>query len=350
MRRRSFARAAVVAALAAGSLTVQPARAAAPGDLHSVSLPFLWSRSELLDVAADGTGAWIAGFQGAYCVPWIDHCGLYSSGNPVVRRWTGSGWKEYPIQGWSGQGQIGAVSTSANETWIAGGTIADSDYYDYLARFDGTAFQKIAMPSSNTLNMLSTGPAGTWVAQIPSVGSGDPRLFHRTGSTWTPAAIPADMSVNDLQARTATDVWVVGWRQATGGNAPAAAHFDGTTWSSVEAPVVNDEFLKVLPLAANDVWALSHKSLAHWNGTSWTLTPLPEAVDRGPDLARDGTGSLWVSRGHYPVEGTLLRYTNGSWQEVAVPEGTQITDVATSASTVWGVGRKGDQSSAVNNS
>jgi len=349
MRRRSFARAAVVGALAAGSLTAQPAHAA-PGDMHSASLPFLWSRSELLDVASDGTGAWVAGYQGAYCVVWVDHCGLYSSGNPVVRRWTGSTWKEHPIQGWSGQGQIGAVATGSGETWIAGGTIADADYYDYLARFDGSAFQKVDKPSGESLKMLSTGPAGTWVAQIAAPN--EPELFHRTGSTWTPAAIPDELNVADLQARTATDVWAVGRRQATDGSAPAAAHFDGTTWSKVQAPDVSDEFLRVLPVAANDVWAITRKSLAHWNGTSWTLTPLPDPVDRGADLARDGSGNLWVARGHYPVKGTLLRYTNGSWQEVAVPAGTLITDVATtpSTSTVWGVGRKDDNAVAVNNS
>jgi hypothetical protein len=347
MRRRSFARAAVVAALAAGSLTAQPAHAA-PGDIHSVSLPFLWSRSELLDVAADGTGAWIAGLQGSYCVVWGDHCGLYSSGNPVVRRWTGTAWKEYPIQGWSGQGQIGAVATGAGETWIAGGTIADSDYYDYLARFDGTAFQKVDKPTNETLNMISTGPAGTWVAQIT-----EPRLFHRTGSTWTPAAIPTGMAVNDLQARTATDVWVVGWQRPDDGNSvPVAAHFDGTSWSKVPSPDVEDEFVKVLPVGANDVWAITRKSLAHWNGTAWTLNPLPDQVDRGADLARDASGNLWVARGHYPVNGTLLRYGNGSWQEVAVPSGTLVTDVAIApgSSTVWGAGRKGDNAAAVNNS
>ncbi|MBO2450440.1 hypothetical protein J4573_25280 [Actinomadura barringtoniae] len=351
MSRRSCTRAAAVAALAI-AVTAQPAQAAAPGDLHSAPLPFLWSRSELLDVAADGSSAWVAGYQGAYCVPWVDHCGLYSSGNPVVRRWTGSAWKEYPLQGWSGQGQIGAVVTAPGETWIAGGTIGDSDYYDYLARFDGTAFQKIEKPSANTLDMLSTGPAGTWVAQIPPVGSSDPQLFRRTGSTWTPAALPADLRVNDVQARTATDVWTVGWNStSTGGKTLAAAHFDGTTWTRVATPATDDEFVKVLPVAANDVYALTWNNLAHWNGTTWTLTPLPQSVDRGADLVRDASGDLWISKGHYPVVGNLLRYSNNTWHDISVP-GTLITDVvvAPGTSTIWGVGRKDDNAAAVTNS
>jgi hypothetical protein len=342
----------VSAAVAGAALLALPVTAhAAETSVHTVSLPFFWPRAELDDVAPDGSGGvWIAGGQGAYCVPWIDYCALYSAGNPVVRRWTGSSWREYPINGWTGNGVIARVVSGAGQTWI-GGNAYDSGFIDQLFVFDGSSFQKVDKPSATAVGMLSTGPAGTWVTQAAHPDSDQPRLLRRDGSGWRGFDVPDRRTIiNDVQGVSATDVWAVGQRPGEDGTGrrPAVARFDGTSWTWAAAPDATSDsngVTRVLPVGPDDVWATVGSGLAHWDGTAWTSVAGP---GRGiADLTVDGTGTLWAAT-PYSDGGQLYRYAGGSWQAVAVPSGTQLYDItATGTSTIWGVGRANDVPVAV---
>ncbi|TDC60708.1 hypothetical protein E1200_30020 [Actinomadura sp. GC306] len=347
--KRSFAGA--VAAAVTAVLLSTPATAHADGETFtSVPLPFFWPKAELQEVAADDAGGvWVGGAQGAYCVMWGTTCGLFSNGNPVLRRWNGSSWAEYPLRGWTGEGQIRAVTSSGGETWIGGGTLGQSGSSNYLARFDGTAFQKVERPTEANLDVISTGPAGTWVAHR-AIGDGPQfKLHKRTGSTWTGYDI-ALRSISDLQALTATDAWAVGSRYPDSGPgiAPAIAHFDGTAWTAVTPPPiaagVASSFLKVAPVGPNDVWALSREHLTHWNGTEWTVIPLPSAIPSARDLAVDGNGHPWVTADYgAPVP---YRYSGGTWHPATIPAGKAMRAITPmpGTSTIWGVANREDRS------
>ncbi|MFB4308983.1 hypothetical protein [Actinomadura sp. GTD37] len=341
-------RALACAVAVTAALLSAPATAHADGDAFtSVPLPFLWPRAELQDVAADDSGGvWIGGAQGAYCVMWFDTCGLFSNGSPVVRRWNGSAWTEYSLKGWTGQGQIRSITSSGGETWVGGGTFGPSGSSDYLARFDGTAFQKVDKPTGVDLDVISTGPAGTWVSQI-AVGDGSPfRLHKRTGSTWTGYDLPL-RSASDLQALTATDAWAVGSRYGDSGEgtAPAIAHYDGSAWTSVTPPPtpadVDDSFVKVAPVGADDVWALTRKYLTHWNGADWTVVPLPDGLTSAGDLAVDGNGAPWVASSQDGAP-SPYRYSGGTWHPAALPAGLAMHDITAmpGTSAIWGVAHK----------
>ncbi len=343
----------LAAAVGAALLALPVTAHAAEGDVHSVSLPFFWPRAELDDVAPDGAGGvWIGGGQGAYCVAWIDYCALYSAGNPVVRRWTGTSWKEYPINGWTGNGLIARVVSGGGQTWIGGGAY-DSGYLDRLFVFDGSAFKKVDKPSTSAVSMLSTGPGGTWVAQAAYPDGTQPRLLKREGSTWTGRDLPDIRTiVNDVQGTSASDVWAVGSRPSESGSGPwrpVVAHFDGTSWTMAPTPALPSDVTsigQVLPLGPDDVWAVAGYHLAHWDGDDWTVSPAPGPVT---DLAADGSGTLWAAT-PYGEEARLYRLSGGAWQAVAVPAGTRLTDItATGSSTIWGVGRANDAPVAVSN-
>lgn len=336
---------AVVAAL----LTVPSVSHAEEGDtLRSVRLPFLWPQAWLRDVVADDAGgAWVTGAQGTYCVPFVNQCVLQSWGNPVVRRWTGTSWRGYPIQGWTGQGEIDKISSGGGETWIGGGKSFESSHSEFLARFDGSRFQKVDKPSNRRIDMISTGPAGTWVDQEEDGNDQAPRLQKRTGSTWTGVTLPGGMMfARDLQARTATDAWAVGGRPDGSDILPAIAHYDGTSWTSVPPPPIPAErynpFLKVAPVGADDVWAITRKHLAHWDGAEWTVVPLPESLEQAFALAVDGSGTVWVAPG-VSSPSVPHRYSGGTWHAIAMPAGTKMVDIAVvpGATTLWGVARKG---------
>ncbi|WP_346042968.1 hypothetical protein [Actinomadura chokoriensis] len=346
MKRIMVAVVGMTAALVAVPGTAQ----AAVTDFHSVSLPFLWPDAGLNEVTPDGTGGvWAGGSQGAYCIPLFDHCEPYN-GNPVVRRYTGSSWKEYPLRGWSGDGGIGTISTYGAETWIsARRTWGDTP--GYLGRFDGSAFQRVAGVHSEG-DRVSTGPAGTWLYNGP--GS----VHRRNGSAWTPVPIPEEMrSVNDVQARTATDAWLVGDRYTDAGNhsLPALAHFDGTSWTSVTPPElpagVNDWITKVVPVAADDVWVIMNGYLAHWSGGAWTVVPAPENAGILYDLAVDASGTPWVA-GSPGGDPNLYRYSGGAWELATLPTGTRVNGITVlpGTSTVWGVGFNSGNAAAVTNS
>jgi hypothetical protein len=338
--RHAIAAAATAAVAALASLPA-PALAAGP-ELRQVSLPFLWPTARLYDVTADGSGGvWIGGVQGKYCLRVGDLCPVYNDGNPVVRRRVGSSWKEYPLNGWTGQGEITRIASGAGETWIAGTR-------SYMARFDGSAFQKVAGPTA-AASLIATGPAGTFAEGWDS--DSVERLFKRTGDTWTPVTVPGVDSVADLQALTATDAWAVGYKNGLQ-QVPAAAHFDGTSWKNVPLPAVteNDWFRKVVPVAANDVWAITAKRLAHWNGAAWTYIATPAGYPDLSDLTVDASGTPWIApEATAPPEKPPYRYSGGTWEPVTIPAGTAVYDLAAVPGGIWGVGRQGEDTPAALN-
>ncbi|MBO2463893.1 hypothetical protein [Actinomadura violacea] len=341
------ATATVVLSLPVPALAAAPAAAPA---LRSVSLPFLWPWAQLFEVTADGAGGvWIGGAQGKYCLRWGDLCPVYSDGNPVVRRRVGSSWKEYPINGWTGQGGIGRIASGAGETWIGGGSSTREASSSYVARFDGAAFQKVAIPT-DSVSMLATGPMGTFISGW-DLNAGD-RLFKRTGDNWTVVQVPGVDYVADVQALSATDGWAVGHRDGLQ-QVPAVAHFDGAAWKSVPLPAGADgeRFLKVVPVAADDVWAITRKHLAHWNGSAWTFIAAPADYPDLADLTVDASGAPWVA----PVEAAPpakppYRYGGGKWETATVPDGAAVLDLAAVPGGIWGVGTQGQDPAAFNGS
>ncbi|MFG1999127.1 hypothetical protein ACGFNU_08265 [Spirillospora sp. NPDC048911] len=346
----ALARAAAIGCAALSALTVsafaQPASAAGPW--HTVPLPFFWPNAHLADVEAEAADkVWVAGGQGSFCIQWfpMTPCAASSDGNPVVRRWNGSGWTEYPVNGWSGQGRMQRVAAGGGEVWARGYSFTTGQY---LAKFDGSAFVPAAPPGSGELGLLRAGAAGTWASTTSAAVD---HLFRRTGTGWTPSEVPASLKyIGDLQARTADDVWAVGQTypdHATYGveDVPAIAHWNGTSWTSVPAPTqepaATERVLKVAPAGPDDVWAITFKSLIHWNGGSWTVIPVPETTAELKNVVVDGAGTPWVVMSNTAdgLRYRLYRYT-GAWEQVPVPSTTSVSDIdaVPGAGTVWGVG------------
>ncbi|TDB94935.1 hypothetical protein [Actinomadura sp. 7K534] len=324
------------------------ARAAATG-WGPVALPFLWPEAGLGEVAPDGAGGvWVGGHQGAYCVPdFIGNCIAQSRGNPVVRRWTGTSWAEYPITGWTGEGSINRIAVAADETWIAGIAIGPSP--DFVARFDGTAFGKVDLPAALQLEAVGTGQAGAWIAGYTDEPQRVHRLYRRTGSAWTAVDLPDGMRrIDDLRAaRDGTGMWAIG----NGTSAVlAAARFDGTSWTSLPTPPGLGGFGRVVPVAEDDVWATTGTVAVHWDGAAWTAVPFPDDYPRGilEDIAVDASGTVWVTDG-----GDILhRYRDGEWTSVKLgPYGTMLQAVTEvpGTNTVWTVGADGRNALAFKN-
>ncbi len=210
-----------------------------------------------------------------------------------------------------------------------------------------------------------------------------PLTFSHTAaaSGWAVIASPnvKDSSSNELQDVTcvsASDCWVVGSFQTS--SSPLRTlieHWDGASWSIVPSPNVvatgNNQHNRLVDVACSsstDCWAVGtyrdqetdRTLILRWNGTSWSITPSPNASSKGNGLASvtcSSANDCWAVGGYDPdvaalngASATLIQRWNGSaWSIVpspneagsnaAAPAANGLSDVTcTSASDCWAVG------------
>ena len=195
--------------------------------------------------------------------------------------------------------------------------------------------------------------------------------------------LATNSTLTAVTAITPSDVWAVG----SGYNDPLReqaliAHFDGTAWSLVPAPVLDptttaaDRLLAVSGVSTNDVWAVglygvytgpTQPLIEHWNGVEWTVVPsplvglphpgggggiAPAGGAQGAELsgvaAISGT-DVWAV-GHYrdpvsmQIQSLIERWNGHKWSLVdsPAPAGSELAGVAAFAENdVWAVGNDG---------
>ncbi|GAB3279452.1 hypothetical protein GCM10027589_06050 [Actinocorallia lasiicapitis] len=321
--KRLFAKVAVAGAGTVALLfPATPAQAA--GEWHEVALPPLWPTNFINElVAAAPDSVWIGGGQGKFCIPgWTPYsCALSSPGNPVARRWNGTQWLEYPLRDLPAKaGPIDDVGASGSEVWVHSHVLSP----EYLARFDGAAFQKMPLPEAGTVS-LSVNPAGVWLK-----GSG--RQYRWNGSGWTVTPMPAGIRgiSGDVRSVSATEAWGLG--VASEGVGYALLRWDGGSWSkAVDLPlnaweVYSDQLAVTGP---GEAWVLNAGTpsgtarVFQWkNGALTDRSPsTPTRLNR---LRADGQGTVFAS-GYVSLspetQGTL-RFTGTGWvAEPPLPDG-----------------------------
>ncbi|MFI6520647.1 hypothetical protein ACIBF1_34195 [Spirillospora sp. NPDC050679] len=296
-----------LAALAALGLvlgTAPAAHADAPRPWHDVKLPFLWPSAELHTLAAGGPdNVWIGGLQGKYCVPngRPFECLVRSDGNPVVRRWNGEKWVEYPLNGLAdGTGAVHDIAVAKGEVWIAAGG-------GYVGRFNGSSFQKVPSPEGAGVLGFYGSAAGLWA----SLGWG--KLYRWNGSAWTKEVFPGgDGAVPPLEGRGPSEAWTL-WKNGEGDS--GLMRWDGATWRKVTELPVGGEFNSAYDFTVSG------------NGDVYSI-----------DAAPGGQGK----------PNAVHRYRAGAWSQVAVPAGYQVRDLVTDGKGVtWGYGSGPDGNGAL---
>ncbi len=195
--------------------------------------------------------------------------------------------------------------------------------------------------------------------------------------------LATNSTLTAVTAITPSDVWAVG----SGYNDPLRqqaliAHFDGTAWSLVPAPVLDptttaaDRLLAVSGVSANDVWAVgmygvytgpTQPLIEHWNGAGWAVVPgplvgLPQPgggggiIPAGGALGAELSGVAAISSkdvwavGHYrdpaslQIQPLIERWNGHKWSIVdsPAPAGSDLAGVAAyHENDVWAVGNDG---------
>jgi len=167
--------------------------------------------------------------------------------------------------------------------------------------------------------------------------------------------------LEDADALTPNDVWVVGTHASGSAGSPWAEHWDGESWQPTPVVVPKASGMTALygvkAFAPDDVWAVGTFTgddplVEHWDGTSWTEVRTPAI--RGTErilTAIDGTGpdDLWIvgeRRDGGREHGSILHRAGDGWQvvppppEAAVLHGVTIVDGAPVVAG-WSIGADG---------
>jgi hypothetical protein len=221
-------------------------------------------------------------------------------------------------------------------------------------------------PSSTQGNVLSGTTAisandvwavGAWTYSAPY----DQTLAeHWDGTAWTtvptPNPSPGLNALFAVAAVSSSDVWAVGSTAARNtGDTTIAEHWNGSTWSAVPTPNATgagSDLFAVTAIASNNVWAVgqfialstNNTLVEHWDGSSWTIVPSPNAGTSNNQLfgvSAFGAGDVWAVGYYRPSAGaarqSLAEHWNGtSW--TVVPSFSQAGNTQMNAVTALAPG------------
>ena len=121
-----------------------------------------------------------------------------------------------------------------------------------------------------------------------------PLIEHWDGTAWT--SVPSDArggstaNLAGVDGTSSSDSWAVGWHVARGTQTIAAfaEHWDGRSWtmSDIPAPGYASSLTGVSAISADDVWAVGSWArskqpqrtlplIEHWDGSSWSIVDAP---------------------------------------------------------------------------
>ena len=213
----------------------------------------------------------------------------------------------------------------------------------------------IALGASALLASAGVGTLTATLIATPAAAS---------AGTWSELAVPDPAVqfsyVTAVDALSDTDAWAVGYVQPpnVGPFLPIIDHFNGTTWSSVDAPQLGDGTILngVSVSQANDAWAVGYffthpasngyhiqtnPAVLHWNGSTWAQTAMPDAAVVAGVSSVSPTNAWAVDSG-----GGVKHWDGTAWSDVATPSpnpsgvgpGSLTAISARTASDVWAVG------------
>ena len=110
-------------------------------------------------------------------------------------------------------------------------------------------------------------------------------IVRWNGSNWSQIPIPssaADVWLADVWGSGPVDAWAVGTDARVSGRA-AVLRWNGESWSEYAAETAVDQPTAVWGSSRNDVWIVGSGTVAHWDGTSWSVV-------------ESGTNHLYLSR------------------------------------------------------
>ena len=275
-----------------------------------------------------------------------------------------------------GSATLSAVAaTSARDAWAVGSYSTGGAYKTLIEHWNGSHWSITPSPNPaggfHTTNALggvvAITPTNAWAFGFYEKATTSFRTLieHWNGTKWSVVPSPdsgaGENTLGAAVARSATDIWAVGYRGDPGTRRTLTERWDGSKWTIVASPSVGtgDNFLFGAAAApGGPVWAVGSDSVSfgqtlalRWNGHAWTAGPTasPGDGDRflqavatpaaryalavGSDLAGSQTRAL------------AERWTGSGWS--VVPAASPAADynglqsvAAKSTTSAWAVGTR----------
>jgi hypothetical protein len=244
----------------------------------------------------------------------------------VIEHWNGASWSVVRSpNATNGYNLLNGVAVvAANNVWAVGQAANGSSYSTLIEHWNGTAWSIVSSPNvpgfSNILEAITVVSANDiWAVgyETDSNFNNFTLTLHWNGTSWSivPSPILNDDILFAVDAVASNDVWAVGrsFQEAR----TLTIHWDGSNWSVVPSPndIGDDVLFGVTAVASNDVWAVgadgSLSTLAeHWDGTAWNIVPTPDFNPNATNEVLVGivalsSNSIWTA-GQYivPLEGS----------------------------------------------
>lgn len=189
-----------------------------------------------------------------------------------------------------------------------------------IERWTGKAWHRVQLPVTVAANWDMAPPIATMSA------SSDSNLWafsllppaeylRRSGTQWSTGFLPVPMQGDDLYvgvgiARSSTDVWALGGVVQSNALHPYAARFNGTSWSMVPVPG-SGPIVAASVLSNRDIWAVigtravegslittKTPAVLHWNGSSWKKVTLHGKLPGNPSsILAKSDRNVWIGGG-----------------------------------------------------
>lgn len=268
--------------------------------------------------------------------------GFYSTGNKLpVCNSTCNGVTKGTCDGYCGDGVVNGNELcdglQQNDSACAGfGAMAGALGCDALCQrtFDACIYDATLAPIGASQafqinDIVAFGPHDMWTV-------GYDGLYHGDGAHWVKDPLDST-SLVALYGRAADDVWAVGG----GLGVPAKVyHYDGTTWTSLDASI-SGALSSVWASGASDAWfagLITAGNVLRYNGSTFSLVPTGSSTFQLSSIWGSGMNDVWF--GGYDSSdstGVLLQWTGtGFASPIHLPNGATVTGLWGSASNdVW---------------
>lgn len=285
--------------------------AAAPDDVHAVSLSGMYYHFDGVRWSGRGSGAsilrhvhgvasnavWMVGGRTAlfwngkelrsHAVPVDDDLQSVHviarddvwavGGSGAAAHFDGKVWTrvQTPFRGWL----LAVWGSKSDDVWAAGGG-QDGSNSGHVIHWDGGGWTDVPLPRWTNIEAL-TGTARDDVWAAGSWGT----LLHYDGARWTEVSSPAWRGLNGIWARTRSDTWAAG-------EDGTVLHFDGKAWTAAKPEW---KWLRgVTGTQSGELFAVGiHGVVLHWQGARFrplpALPPKPAPAPSEPTDASSAT-------------------------------------------------------------
>ncbi len=237
-------------------------------------------------------------------------------GNGVLNSNSAAGWVSVPLafrfngSDWQPMTVPAAISSSAmqhvqafspTDAWAVGTASNGSSTVAAAVQWNGSAWSQVSTPVSTTAGLAINAMSGSsgsdiWVVGLTQTGGYHNRQFtsvsmHYNGSAWTQVAVPDNSGLVDVATVSPAGAWAL----ARDGS---VLNWNGSAWTVSTTLGLGNTVIAAL--SPTDVWVGNPASLTHYNGTSWTSTPLPAGVNALTSHAVISPGNIWLAGYYYP--------------------------------------------------